>query len=551
MKPDHNLLLVLLVYLVFGCQDVHKIKTANESITSDDLVQHIKTLASNQFQGRAPSSKGEQKTMQYLKQKFQELGLKPGNKHSYFQEVPLVEITTSLYSELRVQGKGKSQRFAYGRNFVAVTRRVEPQITLKNSEVVFAGYGIVAPEYDWNDYEGLDVRGKTVLVLVNDPGYATKDSSFFNGNAMTYYGRWTYKYEEAARQRAEAIFVIHETGPAGYPWSVVENSWSGGQFYLESEDNNMSRCAIEGWLTNQSARKIFQMANIDFDQITSNVAKSDFEPLSLGLNASFILDNKIRHSTSNNVLAVWPGKDRVDEYIIYTAHWDHLGVNPSLEGDSIYNGAMDNATGTAALLEMAEAFTQFANPPKRSILFLAVTAEEQGLLGSKFYAENPIYPLNKTVAALNMDGMNIWGKMKDVTIIGYGNSELDDYVFKAAEKQGRVVRPDPEPQKGYFYRSDHFRFAKQGVPALYVDMGIDHVEHGKEWTLQQINKWTEEHYHKPSDEYDPNWWDLSGLVDDVRLLFRVGYELSMEDKFPNWQEGNEFKAKRDAMLTKR
>lgn len=552
MRNLYALLVMIATFAVLilsGCsREEKKMEGALQSIVEQDLLAHIQTLSSDGFEGRAPSSRGEEKTIGYLKEQFQRLGLQPGNRNSYFQEVPLVEVTANLYTELQVSGAGRAEKFDYARDFVAVTRRLVEQVSLKNSEMVFVGYGIVAPEYDWNDYEGLDVKGKTVIVLVNDPGYAAQDSALFNGKAMTYYGRWSYKYEEAARQGAEAIFVIHETGPAGYPWSVVENSWQGGQFYLESEDNNMSRCAVEGWLTNRSARKIFQIAGVNFDNIISNAAARNFSPTPLGVKASFILDNTIRHSTSNNVLALLPGKGRADEYIIYTAHWDHLGVNPSLEGDSIYNGAMDNATGAAALLEMAEAFSQLPNPPKRSILFLALTAEEQGLLGSRYYAENPVYPLNKTVAAINMDGMNIWGRMKDVTIIGYGNSELDGYVFEAAKKQGRVVRPDPEPEKGYFYRSDHFSFAKQGVPALYVDMGIEHVEHGKEWTLQQITRWTAEHYHKPSDEYDPEWWDLSGLVDDVRLLFRVGYRLGNEDKFPNWREGNEFRAKRDALM---
>ncbi|MFQ5772832.1 MAG: M28 family metallopeptidase, partial [bacterium] len=406
---------------------------------------------------------------------------------------------------------------------------------------------IIAPEYDWNDYEGLDVRGKTVVMLVNDPGFATQDDKLFHGNAMTYYGRWTYKFEEAARQGAEGALIVHETKPAGYPWEVVSGSWSGPQFDLVSEDNNMSRCAVEGWLTVESTKEIFKQAGLDYETMKTNAAKRDFKAGSLGLQASLTLQNDIEHSSSNNVIAVLPGQKRADEYIFYMAHWDHFGLDPNREGDKIFNGALDNASGTAGLIELAEAFTKLSTPPARSIAFLAVTAEEQGLLGSKYYATHPIYPPAKTVAAINMDGLNIYGKMKDITIIGLGNSDLDEYVKSVAAEQGRTVRPDPEPEKGYFYRSDHFSFAKQGIPALYTDIGLDNVEHGEEWTREQLDKYTAEKYHKPSDEYDPNW-DLSGAIDDLRLLFKVGYRLSMETTFPNWKEDTEFRAKRDAEM---
>ncbi|RMI17036.1 MAG: M20/M25/M40 family metallo-hydrolase, partial [Calditrichaeota bacterium] len=430
--------------------------------------------------------------------------------------------------------------------YVAVTRRMVDQIDIRNSELVFAGYGIVAPEYGWNDYAGLDVRGKTVIVLVNDPGFATGDSSLFKGRTMTYYGRWTYKYEEAARQGAEGVIVVHQTEPAGYPWAVVQGGWSGPQFYMESEDGNMSRCALEGWISHEAAQRIFSLAGLNFEQLSEAAAHPGFKARPLGLQYSTTLKNRLRHSRSHNVLALLPGTDRSDEIIIYSAHWDHFGVDSSRSGDNIFNGARDNATGTAALLELARAFTALPVKPRRSILFLAVTAEEQGLLGSAYYAAHPVYPLTKTVAVINMDALNIFGKMKDITIIGEGQSELDEYVYEAARAQGRYVRPDPEPEKGIFYRSDHFSFAKQGVPALYTKMGIDHVEHGPEWTQEQNRHWTMNFYHKPDDEYDPQTWDLSGAIDDIRLLFRVGQRLSMEDRFPNWKAGSEFKAKRDA-----
>jgi len=538
--------LAIFTLAFFGCvSENQKLKSALESITAEDLSKDVEILSSDEFEGRAPASKGEEKTINFLKEEFQKLGLKPGNGESFFQEVPMVVITADPTAKLEIKDDKKSSLFAYGSEFVAVTLRVVEKTSLANSEMVFVGYGIVAPEYNWNDYEGLDVRGKTVVMLVNDPGFATEAPELFNGLAMTYYGRWTYKFEEAARQGAEGAFVIHETEPAAYPWEVVKNGWAGPQFNLISEDKNLSRCAAEGWLHVETARKLFEKAGLNYDELKPVAAKRGFKAIPLGLKASLTLKNSINWSKSNNVIALLPGSDRADEYIFYMAHWDHFGIDPTLEGDQIFNGALDNATGTAALIELAEAFKHLESPPSRSIVFLSVTAEEQGLLGSLYYATHPIYPPTKTVAAINMDSLNIYGKMKDITVIGYGNSELDDYVEAAASEQGRRVRPNPTPEEGYFFRSDHFSFAKQGIPALYTDSGIDHVEHGEEWTLAKKDKYTAENYHKPSDEYDPNW-DLSGAIDDLRLLFKVGYRLSMEAAFPNWKEGSEFKAKRDS-----
>lgn len=533
--------------LVFlGCAgDDADLRNALESINAEDLSADIQVLASDEFEGRGPSSAGEEKTINFLKEEFQKLGLQPGNGDSYFQEVPLVSITVNSDSKLMIKGNGQTSIFSYSDDYMAWTKRVVGKAAIKNSEMIFVGYGTVAPEYDWNDYEGVDVRGKTVVMLVNDPGFATQDDTLFKGNSMTYYGRWTYKYEEAARQGAAGAFIIHETEPASYPWEVVTGSWSGAQFDLLSDDNNMSRCAIEGWVTIESARAIFEQAGLGLDTLKKDAKTREFKAVPMNLNASLELHNDIKHSRSNNVIAVVPGHERADEYIFYMAHWDHFGKNEELEGDKIYNGAFDNATGTAGLLEIAEAFTQLENGPARSIAFLAVTAEEQGLLGSKYYGKNPIYPRNKTVAAINMDGLNVYGKMNDITVIGYGNSELDGYVEAAAKKQNRVVRPDPNAEKGYFYRSDHFSFAREGIPSLYCDNGVDHVEHGPAWTQEQMDRYTAENYHKPTDEFDPNW-DLSGAIDDLRLLFRVGHRLSVESTFPNWRAGTEFKARRDA-----
>jgi Zn-dependent M28 family amino/carboxypeptidase len=476
--------------------------------------------------------------------------LAPGNGDSYLQPVPLVEITVRNQPRLAIRGNGTTNRFSAGSEFIVWTKRVVERAQLSNSELVFVGYGVVAPEYDWNDYEGVDVTGKTVVILVNDPGFATQDAALFNGNTMTYYGRWTYKYEEATRQGAAAALVVHETEPAGYPWAVVENSWTGPQFDLESEDANMSRVALEGWVTLDVARTIFSQAGEDYDVLKEQAASREFQATSLGVTASVSITNNLEQSRSNNVVGVWQGSDRADEYVVYMAHWDHFGRDESLEGDQIYNGAFDNATGMAGLLELAESYTRLEERPSRSVLFLAVTAEEFGLLGSAYYATHPVYPRNKTVAAINMDGLNIYGPMNDITVIGHGNSELDEYLEAAARDENRVVRGDPEPEKGFYYRSDHFSFAKEGIPALYTDNGIDHVEHGEEWTMARRDEYTAQRYHKPSDEFDPNW-DLSGAVDDLRILFVVGYRIAASDDFPNWREGTEFKAKRDADMGSR
>ncbi len=527
-----------------GCGDSYLTPTLRV-IDEAGLAEHIQVLASDEFEGRGPSSAGETRTVQYLSDAFEQMGLRPGNGNSYFQDVPLVESAVSNAPALTIRGGSGTTELDFGPEFIGWSKRVVSRATLTNSQLVFVGYGVVAPEYDWNDYEGANVRGRTVVILVNDPGFATQDEALFNGNAMTYYGRWTYKYEEAARQGAAGAIVVHETGPAGYPWEVVESSWTGPQFDLVTEDNNMSRVAVEGWITHDAAHTVFEQAGLDFDELKNQAATREFQAVPMGLRATTSLTIEATQSTSQNVLAVLQGTDRADEYMVYMAHWDHLGTDPSVEGDGIYNGAMDNATGTAGLLELAQAFASLDEPPSRSVLFLAVTAEEKGLLGSAHYAANPVYPRSKTVAAINMDGLNADGRTNDITVIGYGASELDDYLETAAAAQNRVIRADPEPEKGFYYRSDHFSFAKQGIPALYTDAGIDHVDHGEQWTLARRDEYTAERYHKPTDEFDPSW-DLSGAVDDLRVLLNIGLRLANESAFPNWRVGNEFRAIRDA-----
>jgi Zn-dependent M28 family amino/carboxypeptidase len=520
---------------------------ALESFTVDDLTAHIAVLAADSLAGRAPASVGEDRTMAYLQTEFARLGLVPGNGGSWYQEVPLVRITAGDDMSLAIRGQGAQARFRYADDFVANSKRLDSTVGVTDAEVVFVGYGIVAPEYGWNDYEGVDVRGKTVLILVNDPGFATGDTTLFRGNTMTYYGRWTYKFEEASRRGAAAAFVIHETAPAAYGWNVVRSSWTGPQFSLASDDGNRSRVAIEGWITLETAQAMLRLAGREYDALKRQAVTRGFRPIPLGLTASLTLRQQVERSTSRNFVARLPGTDRADEHVIYMAHWDHFGTDPDLEGDQIFNGALDNATGVASLLEVAEAFTTLSSPPSRSILFLAVTAEEQGLLGSAYYGDRPVVPLEQTVAAINMDGMNVLGPMHDIIVIGLGMSELDDYVADVAAAQDRVVRPDAEPEKGYYYRSDHFSLAKHGVPALNPGSGQDHVEHGIEWTRQQEADYREHRYHQPSDEM-LDTWDLRGMVQDLQLLFTVGYRLATSREFPNWREGTEFRAQRDAMM---
>lgn len=543
--------------LLLGCQsdDKNSNDTADSASTNKDqsritfseqrLRQNIATLASDQFEGRQPSSVGETLTIEFLRDQFKALGLQPGNGDSYYQAVKLIEITADADMSLQISGGKNPIKLAYGSEMVAWTKRVTEQSSITDSELVFVGYGSVAPEYGWNDYAGMDFEGKTVVVLVNDPGYATQDPALFNGKAMTYYGRWTYKYEEAARQGAAGVILIHETGAASYPWAVVENGWTGPQFDLVSADNNMSRAAVESWVTEDSAKAIFEAAGMDYAKALEAAKQKGFKPQAMGLKASIALKNSFKESSSNNVIAIIPGSKRPHETVFYTAHWDHLGLKSQGDGhDHIYNGAVDNATGTAALIEIADAYMQ-GPAPERTVAFLAVTAEESGLLGSKYYAENPLYPLANTAAVINMDACNVFGRTSDVAVIGFGASELEEYLGDAAAKQNRTLTPDPKPERGSFYRSDHFSFAKKGVPAIYSKSGANYLDRPEGWGLETLAAFTAEHYHKPSDQYDESW-DLSGMLEDMQLYFLVGQRVANESRFPNWYEGNEFRQIRDS-----
>ncbi|WP_316824053.1 M28 family metallopeptidase [Pedobacter miscanthi] len=515
------------------------IKTINDT----SLTQYLSVIAADSLQGRKPFTSGETKTINYLKAQFEKLGLEPGNGNSFFQEVPMVEIKSIPEDKMVLKGKTSSLTLNYLTDFVAGTRRVQNEVSIGNSPLVFAGYGIVAPEYGWNDYANLDVKGKTVVVLINDPGFA--DSTLFKGKNMTYYGRWTYKFEEAARQGATGIIIVHDTEPAAYPWTVVRSGWSKSKLTLQSEDNGMNRAVVEGWITLDKAKQLFAMDGKSFGQLALNARKKGFKAVGLNVTISLKVKNTIKKSVTYNVLAKIPGDKREDEAIIYSAHWDHLGVGEKIKGDSIYNGAVDNATGVAALFEIAAAFKKLPKVQGRTILFISYTAEEQGLLGSEYYAKHPTFPLAKTVANINMDMMGIAGKTKDIVVYGFGQSELEDYAAVAAKKQGRVIVPDPVPSSGLYYRSDHFNLAKVGVPSLFTGSGVDNVKNGREWGLKQVADFTKFRYHSPQDNFDAKTWDLSGIIEDVRLLFDMGYRISNEDSYPKWKDGSEFKAIRE------
>jgi len=526
---------------------------AQAEISETRLLENIKILSSDKFEGRAPASKGEELTTTFIREKFKELGLQPGNPDgTYFQSVPMVGITAEPAMQLTFTGSDSGQKLVlrYRDDFMAWTKREQPEVGI-DADMVFVGYGVVAPEYHWDDYKGVDVRGKVLVMLINDPQVpdpkdpAKLDPTMFKGKAMTYYGRWTYKFEMAAQKGAAGCLLIHQTGPAGYPWEVVRDSNGGEQFSLVSADKGMSRAAVEGWMTHDQAKALFAMTGKDLAALEKAAVDRNFRPVPLSAKAAVTLHNKIRTIDSKNVVAKLPGGDPKlrQEHVIYTAHWDHLGVGPA----GIFHGAADNASGVAGLLEIARAFTKVQPPPRRSILFLAVTGEEKGLLGSQYYAEHPLYSLTRTAAEINMDVLNTFGRTRDITVIGLGMSTLDDYVKTVATEQGRVVRPDAEPEKGFYFRSDHFSFAKVGVPALDAEGGIDYLGKPAGWGLKMREKFTKENYHKPSDTITPDW-HLSGAVQDLQLLFEVGYRVAEADRFPTWGPGSEFRARREAML---
>ena len=502
-------------------------------------------LSSDEFEGRMPGTPGEEKTIALLTERFKAAGLQPGNNGSWVQDVPLVEITGKDYAPLIISGKGAPMSLAFAKDWVGVTYREEATTTLKDSELVFVGYGINAPEKGWNDYAGVDVKGKTVVILVNDPDWQTEGlEGPFGGKAMTYYGRWTYKYEEAARQGAAGALIVHQTAPASYGWNVVESSWTGPQAYAQRGDNAPPMTQMNGWVTEDAAKKLLKAAGQDLDALSKAAQAKGFKPVPLGMSLSTSFESTMRSFTSHNVIGILPGSEAPEEYVLHTAHWDHLGrCTPAPDGDDICNGAVDNATGTAALVALAEAHGK-AGPPRRTLVFLAVTAEESGLLGAYYYAANPVFPLAQTVGGVNMDALQLAGPAKDVTAVGFGKSALDQFLDAALKADGRTVTPDPKPEAGYYYRSDHFAFAKLGVPMLYIDGGQDLIEGGRAAGEAVAKDYTDNRYHGPKDAFNEGW-DWSGVMADLQLYYRLGRMMATSKSWPNWNDGDEFRAVRD------
>ncbi len=520
------------------------------AITAADFAELTRTLASDEFEGRGPGSTGEERTVEYIRAQMQRIGLQPGNGDSYFQEVPMVETTASTATRLKISGGGKDVDLAFGEDMVVGTRSGETKVSVRESEMVFVGYGVDAPERQWNDYAGQDWTGKTVVIFVNDPGFHANDETLFDGRKMTYYGRWTYKFEEAARKGAAAALIVHDTAGASYGWDVVKNSWSGPQYDLPPSDDPEPRLPVQGWLTADAARELFAGAGLDLDEAYRMAGKAGFKPVPLKARLSVDLESTISQGTSRNVVGVLPGTSRADEAVLYLAHWDHLGKHEGEDGeDTIYNGAIDNATGVAGILEIAEAFASQEQRPERSVVFLAVTLEESGLLGSKYYVAHPTFPLEKIAGVVNLDAMSVAGRSRDFVVTGFGNSELEDLLKPIAEAQGRRLEGEASVQSGFYFRSDHFNFAKAGVPALYAKGGGDLVDGGREAGKAAAEAYAG-NYHAPSDEFDPSW-KLDGVVEDLEALHAVGRELAGGDRWPNWYEGNPFKAARDRMMQAR
>src|SRR5216117_3479155 len=532
-----------------------RLQPALEAITPDGLLAHIKILASDEFEGRAPGTKGEELSVKYISDQLKQIGLKPGNPDgSYVQEVPLAGIKSEPKMSFTVGDK--TTELKYPDDFVASSARLQSEIKVNNSDVVFVGYGIVAPEYGWDDYKDVNVRGKTILMLINDPAIpdpkdpSKLDNKMFKGKAMIYYGRWTYKYEIAAQKGAAAAVIIHETGPAAYPYSVVKTSWAKENYEIDTPNKNKDAVEVRSWITRDVAKKLFGDCGQDFDALKKSAITKEFRSVALKAKANIDIKQEIRSFKSHNVIGKLEGDDPKlrDEYIVFTAHWDHLGRHPELQDDQIFNGAIDNASGVASIIQIGPAFEKLNPPPKRSVLFMATTAEEAGLLGAKYYAEHPLYPLEKTLADINLDSMNVWGKARDIEDVSFGFSTLDEMLADAAKQQGRRAIPDRRPDKGKIYRADNFEFSKAGLPSLYIGKG-EHLLSRPENAPLRSDEFDSKDYHQVTDQVRSDW-DLSGAVQDVQLLFEVGYQVANGDKFPEWKSGSEFKAKRDAMLKK-
>ncbi len=539
--------LILVAITIMGVFFVHSCYRGDDisgpaTIGSEDILPHLIELSDDKYGGRMPFSQGDKMTVDYLVNQCEQMGLSPGNDGSYTQSVPMIEITSTPVGGMNILTPAGKKTYDFGSDYVVHSQKTVEEVNVSNAEMVFCGYGIVDDQLNWNDFAGMDMKGKVAVVLVNDPGFGGEDSTFFKGNTMTYYGRWTYKYEEADRQGLRGLLIIHETSSAGYPWFVVQSSWTGPQLGLEKE--SVQRGAdIKGWMHLNMAKDLFEACGQDLSALIRSARQPGFKAVPLNARMSVALKNTYRRDQSDNVIAYLEGAENPDEYVLYSAHWDHIGIGAPVDGDSIYNGALDNASGSATLLAIAKNLTRQKSKPARSVVFTWVTAEEQGLLGSEYYALNPSFPINQTVCNINVDGCNPNGPMKDFQIVGIGHSEMDEIAAEELKKQGRYVLPDQEPEKGYFFRSDHFNFAKVGIPALFGEGGYDHLEYGIEYGKQKKADYTTQNYHAPSDEYDEDTWDMSGVVQDAQIYYNIGWRLANSQEWPQWYPQSEFRRK--------
>lgn len=547
MKNLTFLTVVSVLFIFSSCKDSTQEQEVSQEwdVSIEHLERHIKELSSNEFMGRKPMTVGEEKTVAYLEKELKEIGVAPGNNGSYLQDVALITVNSVPDEQITVTGGKSPLTLNRGEDYVVFSQLIKEEVKVENAEFVFCGFGIVAPEYGWNDYEGIDMTGKIAVVMVNDPGFYLKDENMFTGNAMTYYGRWTYKYEEAARQGAAGVIIIHEDAAAGYPWGVVQGSWSGSKQQLDLPEGSVKYAPMQGWVTSDVAKQLFDQAGKVQEELFESAKSVDFKPVPLGVKTSVVMKNTFERGNSPNVIGIIEGSESPDEYIIYTAHWDHLGGEDPNDSSTIYNGAVDNATGTAMLLEIARSIKNLEEPLKRSSVFLFVTAEEQGLLGSAYYAANPVFPTKQTVANMNVDAVFPYGPTNDLLVVGHHQNNLAEWAEDIVAQQERYILPDQEAEKGFYYRSDHFNFAKVGVPALYASGGSDLREGGKQRGDSLRKEYNQKYYHKPGDEYNPETWDLGSIAQDAEFYFRLGVKIGNSSDWPQWSENSEFRAVRE------
>jgi Zn-dependent M28 family amino/carboxypeptidase len=534
-------LLIIMISVVSCNSKQNDFKSAVKSISIDNLRSHVAELASDRFMGRAPFTDGEEISVKYLSGQLKQMGFEPAFEGSWFQQVPMVEIISTV-DEVVISKSAKTiLRFGTPDEAAIVSPVEKEEVNASDLEMVFAGFGIVSPEYGWDDYKGLDVKGKVVVVMINDPGLYTGDNSLFRGREMTYYGRWTYKYDEAARQGAAGILIIHETEGAGYQFTIPRKSSITPRLYMISSEEIKERCLFTGWLSAGAAEKLFVSLGMNVEDLRRKACSKGFRGFPMGTSISLNISNKLKYDGSANVAGIIKGSIKPGECVVYTAHWDHFGIGEKENGDSIYNGAVDNGTSMAWALSIGKAFSRLKYKPEKSIIILFPTAEEQGLPGAIYYTNHPVIPMEKTVACFNNDGLLPIGKMKDVTITGYRHSDLDSLAQIAADEQGRYITPDPDSHTGMYFRSDHFAFVMKGVPSLYAQGSTESREHGKEWAAAQKKDYIENRYHRPADNYYPETYNFEGIAEDAALAFRIGYELVNSDYYPQWRVDSEFK----------